>query len=121
MAVREILLLGNPTLRAKCAKVNDFSDAMHKLTIADLRDTLADFKKRRGFGRGIAAPQIGITRRIIFIKIDASIPLINPEIIKRSKQKMTLWDDCFSFPDLMVKVRRYAIITVAYQDEAGKK
>ena len=121
MAVREILLLGNPILRTKCEKVKDFSDPMLKQTIADLRDTLGDFKRRRGFGRGIAAPQISVTRRIVFINIDVPIVLVNPEISKRSKQKMTLWDDCFSFPDLMVKVRRHTNVTVCYQDDAGKK
>ena len=121
MAVRDILLLGNPVLRVECQKVKDFSDPTFKQTIVDLRDTLADFRKRRGFGRGIAAPQIGVTRRIIFVNIDAPIVLVNPEIIKRSKEKMLLWDDCFSFPDLIVKVRRHTHVSVSYQDEKGIK
>jgi peptide deformylase len=121
MAVREILLLGNPALRAQCEKVKDFSDDGLKQTMVDLRDTLSDFRRRRGFGRGIAAPQIGVARRMIFINIDSPIALVNPEIVKRSRQKMTLWDDCFSFPDLMVKVRRNITITVRFHDTSGKK
>jgi|ERR1041385_1083363 peptide deformylase len=121
MAVREILLLGNPVLRAKCATVKNFSDPSLNTTIDDLRDTLADFRARHGFGRGIAAPQIGITERIIFINIDEPIVLINPRISKQSRKIMTLWDDCFSFPDIMVKVKRNVNITVEFHDASGKK
>jgi peptide deformylase len=121
MAVREILLLGNPVLRVKCEKVKNFPDSGLRTLIEDLRDTLTNFRATHGFGRGIAAPQIGITKRIIVINIDAPIVLINPEIVKTSRQSMTLWDDCFSFPDLLVKVKRHLTVTVAFQDEKGKK
>ena len=121
MAVREIQLLGNPILRTKCEKVKNFSDDAIRQAVDDLKDTLADFRSSHGFGRGIAAPQIGVLKRIIFINIDAPVVLVNPRIVKRSKQKMTLWDDCFSFPDLMVKVQRQVKISVRYQDESGMK
>ncbi len=121
MAVREILLLGNPGLRVNCEKVKNFSDPELHHVITDLRDTLADFRRTHGFGRGIAAPQIGITKRMTLINVDEPIVLINPEIVKQSKQMMLLWDDCFSFPDLMVKVKRHTKIIVEYQDEFGKK
>jgi len=74
---------------------------------------------RYGFGRGIAAPQIGVTRRIIFVRIDKPIVLVNPQIKKRSKEKMILWDDCFSFRDILVKVERHVKISVDYQDGLG--
>jgi len=121
MAVKEILLLGNPTLRAKCDKVNSFADRSVRDTVRDLSDTLRNFQQAHGFGRGISAPQIGIARRIVFISTERSFSLVNPAIIKRSKQMVTLWDDCFSFPDILVKVKRNLRITVSYQDEAGKK
>ncbi len=121
MAVREILLLGNPTLRTKCEKVRSFPDAGIAETICDLRDTLEDFRTRQGFGRGIAAPQIGAGKRIVFIHIDRPVALINPEIVKRSRSTMELWDDCFSFPDILVKVKRTVRVVVRFQDEAGKK
>ena len=121
MAVREILLLGDPILRGKCEKVKNFNDAELKTTIDDLRDTLANFRTTRGFGRGIAAPQIGIARRIIFINVERPMALLNPEIIRRSRQIMSLWDDCFSFPDVLAKVKRHLKITVEYYGEAGKK
>ena len=46
-------------------------------------------------------------------------PLINPKITKRSKKKFTLWDDCFSFPDILVGVRRHEWVEVSYVDETG--
>ncbi len=121
MAVREILLLGNPALRVKCDGVKNFHDRELQQTVEDLRDTLADFRASHGFGRGIAAPQIGAARRVIFLNVPDPHPLINPEIVSRSRQMMTLWDDCFSFPDLVVKLKRHAKITVRYQDESGTK
>jgi len=121
MAVREILQLGNPTLRVECESVKSFgTPALHAL-IADLRDTLYDFKQRNGFGRGIAAPQIGVTQRVIFIHMDAPLVLINPTIKRRSRSFITLWDDCFSFPTILVKVRRNLSIEVRYQDETGHR
>ncbi|MBI1807510.1 MAG: peptide deformylase [Ignavibacteria bacterium] len=121
MAIGEILLLGNPVLRVKCEKVRNFADPEVDRTIQDLRDTLNNFRISRGFGRGIVAPQIGVGKRVIFINMDEPVAIINPEITKRSRQLMTMWDDCFSFPDIMVKVKRHAKITVTYYDENGKK
>lgn len=119
--IREILQLGNPTLRVNCKVVKKFDTLELHSLVADLRDTLYDFKRRNGFGRGIAAPQIAITRRVIFIHIDEPIALINPVIIKQSKKLFTLWDDCFSFPNLLVKVKRISSIEVRYQNEIGEK
>jgi peptide deformylase len=120
MAVREILLLGNPTLRVNCVPVSSFRSHEILPLVTDLHDTLYDFKLRNGFGRGIASPQIGVTQRVIFINVDEPLVLINPVIVKRSRGLMTLWDDCFSFPDLLVKVRRNISIEVRYKDENGK-
>jgi peptide deformylase len=121
MAVKEILLLGNPTLRVKCAEVKQFDDESLRQLIDDLRDTLYDFKERNGFGRGIAAPQINVTRRVIFTHVEQPRALINPVIIKRSPRLMALWDDCFSFPDLLVKLNRNHSIEVRYHDEQGEE
>jgi peptide deformylase len=121
MAVRRILLLGNPILRTRCSAVKDFSSKETRNTIVDLRDTLVDFQKRCGFGRGIAAPQIGSTLNIIFVRLGRLGVLINPKIIKRSTQMIELWDDCFSFPDILVKVRRHKRIEISYVDEAGER
>ena len=121
MAVREILLLGNPVLRTKCRRVKDPGGTNIRKAIADLQDTLEDFRFRRGFRRGIAAPQIGVTDRVIIVTLDTPTPLINPEIVKRSRQMMTLWDDCFSFPDILVKVKRHLSVVVRYRDPKGRQ
>ncbi|MBI2428064.1 MAG: peptide deformylase [Ignavibacteriales bacterium] len=118
MAIRPIRLLGDPVLRAQCKPVRFPMTYGDKKLIVDLYDTLQDFRKRHGFGRGIAAPQIGIAKRIIFI--DSIGAMINPRIVKRSKTKFTLWDDCFSFPDLLVKVQRNRSVVVQYDNENGE-
>ena len=121
MAVKKILLLGNPVLRSKCKPIKNCSSKSTRATIQNLRDTLDDFHSRHAFGRGIAAPQIGSTVRIIFIRLNDFGPLINPKITKRSKKKFMLWDDCFSFPDILVQVRRHEWVEVSYLDEAGAR
>ncbi|NUM81100.1 peptide deformylase [bacterium] len=122
MAVREILKLGHPLLWKKCAIVTEFSSQEVQKAITDLKDTLADFRAKNNFGRGIAAPQIGVPLRIIYIHMpDGSFdgPMINPVIVAESKDTFELWDDCFSFPDLLVRVSRAKTITVTYCDETG--
>ncbi|MEX1139867.1 MAG: peptide deformylase [Bacteroidota bacterium] len=118
--VREITLLGNPILRRRCTPVKDFESPETRSLIADLADTLADFRSRKGFGRGIAAPQIGTAKQVIYINPEIHGPMINPRIVAKSRKKMRLWDDCFSFPDLLVMVERSYAIKVSYRDEHGK-
>lgn len=127
MAVRQIRLLGDPILRKQCKRVGRNIGADDLQTIEDLRDTLENFRVSHGFGRGIAAPQIGVDKRIIYINIrrrvdiyDNGFALIDPEIVKHSRQTMVLWDDCFSFPELIVKVRRSTRITVKFRDVEGR-
>ncbi len=120
MSVKRIRLLGDPLLRKRCKTVRNVQAPAVKSLIIDLRDTLYDFRSRKGFGRGIAAPQIGVAQRVIFIHINEPLPLINPVIVERSKGVFSLWDDCFSFPDLLVKVKRHKTIEVRFADETGK-
>jgi len=117
--VQRIRLLGDPVLRERCEPVKDFQSGEIKALVRDLRDTLADFRARRGFGRGIAAPQIGSTRQAIYIDFEIRGALLNPKIIRRSRRTFRLWDDCFSFPDIMVMVERWYAITVSYRNEKG--
>ena len=125
MPVREILLLGNPQLWHPSVAVTDIHSRATRETISDLAATLADFRARQGFGRAIAAPQVGAQRRVLFVRMnDGSFgpaPLINPQIVRASSEMMELWDDCFSFPELMVRVRRHVEIDVAYLDESGAR
>lgn len=122
MARRDILQLGNPLLLEKAARIEDCAALQTQLLVRDLRDTLASFRAATGYGRGIAAPQIGVLQRAIFIKMQPTgfcSALLNPEIIWSSKERMELWDDCFSFPDLLVRVERAACVKVAYSDAQG--
>jgi peptide deformylase len=121
MAARDILLLGNPILRQQCTPVKANIPEEARSTIEDLRDTLAAFRSRRGFGRGIAAPQIGSTQKIIYIDFEYTGPLINPAIIRKSRKRFRLWDDCFSFPDILAYVQRNYSIEVVFLDEHGKR
>jgi peptide deformylase len=118
MPVRPILELGNPVLRSVSAPIACVADAREVLV--DLRDTLHEFQRTRGFGRGISAVQIGELVRLIHIEFDGqSLCLHNPEYQSRSSEVFGLWDDCFSFPDLMVWVERHRTVTLRYQDEQG--
>lgn len=122
MPSKEILQLGNPVLWRKSAAVTDIQSAQMRDTVRDLSDTLAAFREATGYGRGIAAPQIGVLKRVIFIRMQPAgfcSPLINPEISWSSDERMELWDDCFSFPDLMVRVSRAAQIRVDFLDDRG--
>ena len=121
MSVRPVLLLGNPLLRAVCVRVRLYNTPELRALVRDMADTLHDFRRRNGFGRGIAASQIGDRRRVVFIDIDGPLAMVNPEIVRASRQMMTLWDDCFSFPDLAVKLKRHLSVEVRYRDPEGKE
>ena len=121
MSVRPVLLLGNPLLRAVCVRVRQYNTPELLALVRDMADTLHDFRRRNGFGRGIAASQIGDRRRVVFIDIDGPLAMVNPEIIRSSRQMMTLLDDCFSFPDLAVKLKRHLSVEVRYRDPEGKE
>ena len=75
----------------------------------------------RGFGRAIAAPQIGIPLRIVAMNLGRGpFLLVNPEISSRSPERFTLWDDCMSFPWLMVRVERHLRIDLDFCSETGE-
>lgn len=117
---RPVLILGDPLLRRQCAAVEDFSDPRLNEEMEDLREALELFRKEHGFGRGIAAPQIGIPRRLIALNLgNGPFVIASPEVISRSQETFTLWDDCMSFPDLMVRVRRHRSVSIRYRDEDG--
>lgn len=119
MPVQEILLLGNPELWRPSSPVSDVRERKTGELIGDLAATLDSFRSKNGFGRGIAAPQIGVGQRVIFLNVGASFPLINPTITRASRETMELWDDCFSIPNLMIRVRRHVEVEVSYTDEHG--
>jgi peptide deformylase len=124
MAIQPVLQLGDPILR-KPASPHQFgaSPAEELAGLAeDLRDTLAHWRKETGYGRGIAAPQLGVLKRVIFLQLPGSEPwlLINPEIVQRSEEKIVVWDACLSFLAIFMQVERHKEITVRYQDVSAQ-
>ena len=118
MSVRSVLQLGDPGLREVAEKVADPTTAEIRVLVEDLADTLAHWRKTTGYGRGIAAPQIGANLRVIFLKLpgEEPWPLANPEITWRSAEKIVVWDACLSFLSIFMQVERHREIVVRYQD-----
>jgi peptide deformylase len=116
MSVREIFLLGNPRLYevSEAVKEGDMKDLPS--VVADLHDTLLEFKRRYGAGRAMAACQIGFAKRLIYMFIDRPVVFINPSLENRSKEMIEVWDDCMCFPDLLVKVMRHKRCTIRFRD-----
>ena len=121
MAVRKVLQLGDPVLRQKAADVANPAAGKIRELVGDLADTLAHWRAETGYGRGIAAPQIGVLERVIFLRLAGAEPwpLINPEIIGRSEEKIVVWDACLSFLSIFMQVERHREITVRYQTLEG--
>jgi peptide deformylase len=122
MPIRPILQLGDPLLREKSQPVPDpVAREVHDL-VRDLADTLAHWRITTGYGRGIAAPQLGVLRRVIFLKLPGvePWPLVNPEIIDCSEEKIIVWDACLSFLSIFMQVERRRRVTVRYQNLYGE-
>lgn len=118
MAARPILELGDPLLRSVSAPVGEVSEAA--TVLRDLRDTLHEFQRTHGFGRGISAVQIGELKRLLYIEFEGrSYCMHNPAYVWRSEERFRLWDDCFSFPNLLVWLERHRAVRVRYLDERG--
>jgi peptide deformylase len=114
--VKEILLLGNPKLYEISEPVSQAELGGQKEVVNDLHDTLIDFRERYGAGRAIAAPQIGVMKRLLYMFIDKPVVFINPELRDLNPEMMTVWDDCMCFPELLVKVERHKTCTIVYRD-----
>lgn len=86
----------------------------------DLQSTLQLFREKHGFGRGIAAPQIGVNKRMIAFHCDGlnngePFVMLNPRITSCSQDRVfTVYDDCMSLPDIIVRVERFEEIVVEF-------
>jgi peptide deformylase len=116
MAIKEILLLGNQNLYKTCEKIKKEELSELSSTVNDLYDTMMEFKRKHNWGRAIAAPQINIYKRLIYMHAEKPMVFINPKITYKSNDTFEVWDDCMSFPNLMVKVHRHKSIKVKYFD-----
>ena len=121
MATLEILTIPDTRLKHKSSIVEKFDQGLVKI-IKDMFDTLY----ASGNGIGLAAPQVGIKKRIVVIDIkkeDVSNPMtfINPKIIKFSDEKFINEEGCLSVPEYYADVERAKEIEVEWYDENGKK
>jgi len=121
MAVRDILLLGNPKLYKESSKVKEKELEVIESLVEDLHDTLVAFRDEYGWGRAIAAPQVGVMKRVVYMLVNEPVVFINPVVKARSRRKIEVWDDCMSAPPLLVKVKRYRRCKVEYRDLQWKK
>jgi peptide deformylase len=113
---REILLLGNEKLYEVSEEIKEDELSFIKEVTQDLHDTMMDFRKTYGVGRAIAAPQIGVKKRLIYMHIHEPVVFINPELEYNDNEMIEVMDDCMSFPNLLVKVKRYKRCTIKYRD-----
>lgn len=119
--VVEVLQLGHPDLLVPSGPILNFQDPDLVRDRARLHDALAAFRRDKGFGRAIAAPQIGVARRMVAVNLgEGPRTLHNPEVVERSRETFRLWDDCMSFPDLLCLVERHERIRVRFQDDEGR-
>ena len=114
MAVREIVVEGDPVLNKRCHPVTKFDDRLAGL-LDDMKETLA-----KANGLGLAAPQIGIVRRCTIVVNDDGdmLELVNPEILE-SKGEQDGLEGCLSVPGKWGYVKRPSWVRVKAQDRNG--
>lgn len=110
---------GDPVLRARAAPVVKFDDAIARL-VADMFDTMYAAP-----GRGIAAPQVGVSQRIFVTDVtwkDAvptPIAFVNPAVVDQSEDRQTGAEGCLSIPGLLFDVARPTWVVMNWQDIDG--
>jgi peptide deformylase len=116
MAVREILRLGNPKLYETSEPITKEETRALQAVIDDLHDTMMSFREQYKAGRAIAAPQLGVMKRLVYMNINEPVVFINPVITPASDELMEVWDDCMCFPELLVRVLRQRHCRITYRD-----
>ena len=114
---REILLIGDPRLYEISKEVTREELEELRPVFEDLFDCIRGIRRDYGFGRAIAAPQIGVPKRLVCMLTDKPYVIINPTLEFVGDERMELMDDCMSFPNLLVKVQRYRHCILRYLDE----
>lgn len=115
MALREIRTAGDPVLRQVAKPVEKFEGYLHTL-LDDMIETMYEAD-----GVGLAAPQIGISKRIVVIDVgDGPIELINPRIISAEGEELDV-EGCLSVPSVRGEVKRAAKVTAEGFNRRGEK
>ncbi|MBQ7924331.1 MAG: peptide deformylase [Clostridia bacterium] len=115
MAIRNVVQVGDDVLRQKCFPVETFDESLWKL-LDDMKDTV---KKEEG--AGLAAPQVGVLRRVCVVDVDDGyFEFINPVILSQ-KGEQAGWEGCLSVRGKQGVVNRPMRLTLSYQDRYGEK
>ena len=115
MAIRNIVQVGDDVLRQKCAEVETFDEKLWTL-LDDMKDTV---KKEQG--AGLAAPQVGVLRRVVVVDVDEGyFEFVNPVILSQ-KGEQNGWEGCLSVRGKSGIVSRPMKVTLSYQDRFGEK
>jgi len=117
MALLEIKKYPNPILREKCQEVKEVTP--------EIRNIIEGMKKiveKDQSVAGLAAPQIGISKRIIVVETERGAEgFINPKIFKKTKETEIDWEGCLSLPGIFVKIKRWAGVEIEALNEKGEK
>lgn len=115
MAIRNVVQVGDDVLRKKCFEVTSFDEKLGEL-LDDLRDTV-----RKEDGAGLAAPQVGILRRVVVVDVkEGFYEFVNPVIVE-SKGEQTGYEGCLSVRGKRGIVTRPMVVKVEYSDRKGKR
>ncbi len=115
MAIRNVVQVGDDVLRQVCFPVEEFDEKLWKL-LDDMKETV---KKEEG--AGLAAPQVGILRRLAVVDVDEGyFELINPKIVAQ-KGEQSGWEGCLSVRGKSGIVSRPMKVTVVFQDRNGQQ
>ena len=113
MALRKILTDENPTLKKNCRPVTSFDERLATL-IDDMKETVVEAN-----GVGLAAPQVGVLRRVVVVDLgDEIVELVNPRILEQSGEQDGL-EGCLSVPGRFGLVKRPNLVKVEAQDRHG--
>lgn len=115
MAIRNIRQVGDPILRKTSKEVKEVNDRI-KILLDDMAETMY-----KADGVGLAAPQVGLLKRVIVVDVrdeDGLIKLVNPEIIEKDGEQVGV-EGCLSVPNFNANVKRPAYVVVKYLDENG--
>ena len=115
MAVKKIRIIGDDVLRQKCSQVNIIDNNIRHI-LKDMTDTL--YSTRNGIA--LAAPQIGILKRLVVIDHDGPMKLVNPTILSRSGHQQST-EGCLSIPDTWGIVKRPYQVTVLYYTDGRQR
>ena len=114
MALREIMVKGEPCLNKVCHPVTEFNKKLHDL-LDDMAETLEEAN-----GVGLAAPQVGILRRVVIVDTgDGILELVNPTLVETSGEQ-TGPEGCLSVPGKYGVVTRPNVVKVRAQDRYGE-